>query len=138
MSDELTPEDLELIEQLGGNVGKHEEKQGIFSFFKKVISMPDTIRTSNLTNVELGEVTLSVRTLRNLSLFCKESGLLGLGEYFEKESKVISDSSLSRDGFLDKVVVTQRKATSMKTRDFSAAQKKKWFGGKKEEEDKEW
>ena len=139
MAEELTPEEIEIIEQLGGHSGKGEEKQGIFSFFKKVINMPDTLRTSNLQKDELGMAKIPVRTLREISLFCKESGLSGLGEYFEKESCIITNSSLSREGFLDKLVVTQRKSTEMKTKEMSDQQKKRWFGGgNKEEENKEW
>jgi hypothetical protein len=142
MTEELTPEEMELLESITSNSSypKGEEKQGVFTFFKKVIGMPDTVRTSNLDNDELGMPKLPIRSLKELSLFCQMNGLYGLASYFHDEGTILTNSALSKDGFLDRLVVTQRKLTEMKTKQFSEKQKKRWFGGgeDKTEENKEW
>ena len=125
--DKLSPEDVELLESFSLGHPKEEEKMGIFAFFKKVITMEDTARTSNLNIDELGLCHLPVRTLKELSLFCNETGLKGLGRVFNDEAGIITNTSLSKEGFLDKLVVTQRKATETRMREFSEKQKRSWF-----------
>ena len=133
MEDNLTPEEAmalantELDETAYGYPAP-EEKQNMFSFFKRVITMPDTLRTANLTQDELGGIRIPVRTLHKLSLYCNEMGLGGLGSYFAKEARIITNSSLSREGFLDCLAITQRRELEEKTRaPATEAQKKNWF-----------
>jgi len=133
MDDELTPEEMETLDQLGYGYPKQEEKTNILNFFKKVITMGDTTRTANLIDDELGTIKLPVRTLLNLSLYCKQMGLNGLASHFEKESQIITNSSLSREGFLDKLAVTQKREMETKTRkSATASQKKNWFKRKEQ------
>ncbi len=125
--DELTLEEMESLEGTY-NYPPQEEKENIFSFFKRVISMPNTLRTANLTGDELGGIRIPVRTLHKLSLYCKQMGLTGLGEHFAKEAHIITDSSLSREGFLDKLAVTQKREMEAKTKmPATEEQKKGWF-----------
>ena len=135
--EELTPEELEALDEMGIGYGypKPEEKASIYSFFKKVIVMPDTTRTANLKEEELGIVKIPVRTLLNLSLYSKEMGLSGLGNYFFKESQVLTNSSLSRDGFLDKLAVTTTKILESKSK--KPRTKKGWFTKKEPKEEYE-
>lgn len=128
----LTPEEIEMLEQLGLGYPKEEEKQSIFSFFKRVITMPETTRTSNLKEEEMGMAKIPLRTYLELSLFCKETGLTGLGNYFKKEGSIVTDPTLSREGFLDKLVVTQKKLSEIKAREFTDKQKRSWFKKKEE------
>lgn len=128
--DELTPAELEALENY--SYPQQEEKQSIFSYFKRVVTMPNTLRTANVNEVELGGVRIPVRTLHKLSLYCKQMGLAGLGEHFAKEAHIITDSSLSREGFLDKLAVTQKREMEARTRaPFTEEQKKGWFKKKK-------
>ena len=131
--DELTPDEEEALEELGYGYPRPEEKQNIFSFFKRVIIMKDTTRTSNLNEDELGLIKVPVRTLLNLSLYSGQMGLSGLGNYFFQESQIVSNSSLSREGFLDKLAVTQKREMEARTRRFSPAQKKRWFKPKEQQ-----
>lgn len=130
MDEEFTPEEMQLAEELaesGYGYPKEEEKQNIFSFFRRVIFMPDTSRTSNLTEDELGMVKIPVRTNLELAEYCKHQGLNGLSQFFFNEAQIISNTSLSRDGFLDKLAVTQKREVESKRREFTAKQKKNWF-----------
>jgi len=132
---EYTDEELAALEELGYDVGEGGygapspvEKTNIFSFFKRVITMPDTTRTSNLTEDELGMVRIPVRTLLFLSLYSKQMGLSGLGDHFKMESNVITNSALSKEGFLDKLAVTQKREMVEGAR--KPPIKKGWFGKK--------
>lgn len=125
--DELTEEEIEELEKLGYGFPKPDEKNNIFSFFKRVIATRDTTRVSNLQEEELGHATIPVRTNLQLALYCEQMGLGGLGSHFMKESQIISNSSLSRDGFLDKLAVTQKREMDTKTRTATPAQRRNWF-----------
>jgi len=128
VDESLTPEEMDTLEQLGYGYPKEEEKANIINFFKKVIVMEDTTRTANLMDEELGLVKVPVRPLLNLSLYCKQMGLKGLASHFLKESQIITNSSLSREGFLDKLAVTQKREMETKTKkSATVAQRKNWF-----------
>jgi len=129
MDEQLTAEEIELLQQSGMGYPQQEEKNNIFTFFKKVLNMDDTSRTANLTEVELGGIRIPVRTLEMLSLYCIQMGLTGLGEHFMKEAQVITNTSLSRLGFLDQLVVTsKREMGTIATRaPPTVNQKKRWF-----------
>jgi len=128
--EELTQAEIDTLEEMGYGAPQAEEKQNIFSFFKRVIFMKDTTRTSNLTNDELGFTKIPVRTNLILSLYSEQMGLSGLSNHFMRESQIISDSSLSREGFLDKLAVTQKREMESKTRRSNLPQKKGWFAPK--------
>lgn len=86
-------------------------KQSVYSIFEKVINKnQSTIRVANLTPEELGVSKLPFRTYLELSLFCKD--IVGddeFSEYFTKMGAIQSDSSLGREGFLMKLLVTMKK-----------------------------
>lgn len=124
-NEELSPEEMEALEQLYG-YPKEEEKQSIFAFFKKVITMRDSSRTANLTNDEIGTVRNSVRTFQELALYCKEMSLTGVSNYFDSKAQIILGTSLSREGFLDRLAVTQKRETESKVRK-PMTQNKGWF-----------
>lgn len=127
-SEELTPEDQALLAQLTDSYPKGEEKHNIIAFFNNVIKSQDTLRTANLSVEELGNAKVPVRTYRELSCYCDAMGLKGLGNYFTKLSSIITDSSLSREGFLDRLVVTQKRETESKLGIGESPKKNKgWF-----------
>lgn len=134
MEEELTQEEQEALEELGYGAPRPEEKHNIFSFFKRVISMGDTTRTSNLTEDELGAVKVPVRTNQFIALYAQQMGLIGLAQHFFKESQIITNSSLSRDGFLDKLAVTQKREMDARSRGGTPPQQPKggWFKRKQE------
>lgn len=86
-------------------------KQSVYSIFEKVINKSQsTIRVANLTPDELGISKLPFRTYLELALFCED--IVGddeFSEYFTKMGAIQSDSSLGREGFLMKLLVTMKK-----------------------------
>lgn len=129
---EITPEELEELESAGLGYPKKGEKEGILAFFKKVLSTKDNTKTGNVNEEELGFVRLPVRTNLELDNYCRTMGMKGLADYFQDKAQIVSSSSLSKEGFLDKLVVTQKRESELKQRRFSNAQKKNWFGRKEQ------
>jgi len=112
---ELTPEEIQALQDLGGTFPKQDEKHNVFTFFNKVLKQKDNIKTGNLTDEELGFVRMPVRTNREIALYCEKMGMKGFANYFESESQITLASSLSKEGFLDKLAITQAKKSDIRT-----------------------
>lgn len=125
-----TQEDLteDELEELLGGYPKPKDKAGVWTFFKRVLTTKDTTRSANLDiETELGLGKIPVRTLQNIALFCEEMGMKGLAHHFSAEAQIITNSSLSKDGFLIKTAVTQKRETELKTKS-QARPRRRWFG----------
>ena len=136
MTEELTVEEQELLNQIAGSgdvYPKEEDKQNLFKFFKEIIEAENTTRTANLKNDELGIANFSVRANLETAHYCKSMGCEGLGTYFDGKSSIISDSSLSRDGFLIKQASTTTKQIESRTK--SGQIKKRGLFSKRTEEE---
>jgi len=129
--DELTQEEAAALEEIGYGYPKPEEKQNIYNYFKKVILMPDNTKTGFLTEEELGAAKIPVRTNQEIALYCKSMGMTGFSSYFDNEAQILLGTSLSREGFLNKLAVTQKRESEFKTKMPSLAQKKGWFKKKR-------
>lgn len=87
-----------------------EGKQSLHSFFTNVVKSPDTTKTGNLTQEELGMPKLPVRTYKELALFCEDvANQNAFGEYFKKMSEIQTSTSLSKEALLMKLAVTIKK-----------------------------
>ena len=86
-------------------------KQSIYAIFAKVINEKQkTTKVGNLNEEELGRSKLPLRTYLELGLFCEDIvGDKEFSAYFEKMGAIQTDSSLSKDGFLMKLLVTMKK-----------------------------
>ena len=125
---ELTEEEMKEMEDvISGSYPKEEEKQNIFTYFKKIIEDKFNVKTANVTDEELGMATIPVRTNLQLSLYCKQMGMKGFSDYFLDESQIILGTSLSREGFLNKLAVTQKRESEFKTGTKPHRENKGWF-----------
>jgi hypothetical protein len=128
MGEEITEEQAE---QLLRNFA--EAKETAHSFFTKVIQEKDSTKIGNLTDDELGISTLPARSYKELALFsydiCKDNSW---GDYFSKMGEIQFASSLSKYGFLLRLVGTQRKEIA----DLTPKQKKNsgWFKKNKDKD----
>jgi len=88
-----------------------ENKQSIYAIFAKVINeRQKTTKVGNLSVEELGMSKLPLRTYLELGLFCEDIvGDKEFSEYFNKMGAIQTDSSLSKEGFLMKLLVTMKK-----------------------------
>ena len=116
----LTPEETEELSKLLTNVPQKDEKHGVFIFFDKVLKTLDTKKAAYLKQDELQ----SVRAYNSAALYAEEMGLNKVKDYINKEAEIILATSLSKDGFLIKSVITQKKEMTAKA---VTEKKKKWL-----------
>ena len=125
---ELSVEEAEELQKYLANVPQKEEKLGVFSFFNKVLRGKDTSKSSYVDKDEL----FSVRTYQSAALYADEMNLKLVGGFLKKEAEIILATSLGKDGFLIKQIVTQKKEITAKT---VSEKKKKWLQKKTEGEE---
>ena len=117
----LSQEEEIILQRLLGEKGRQDyptpkDKADVISYFKKVIAMNDNSKTANLDIIELGIAKLPVRTVQDLSLYAEKMDMKGFSNYFKAEGQITLATSLSKDGFLDVLAVTQKRETNVKTR----------------------
>lgn len=110
---------------------------GIYGLFKEVKDAEDTKRVSNLKDEELGIWDISVRDCERVALIAKTFNHFGVAKFFISQSRIITDSAMSRKGWFAELFVTSKKYAS---RDSSSSilnlpqsqKKNKWkiFSGK--------
>lgn len=112
---ELTEEQKEAIKELYGYGGQITDgKHNVHTFLNNVVSAEDTLRLGNLTDIELGNLEQPVRALQELSLFSKDiMNNKNLADYFNKQSEIITRSSLSKKGFLVSSSITSKKESTL-------------------------
>lgn len=105
MNEEMTEQQAEaLVRQLA------QGKESAITFFRDIIKSDDTTKTGNLTIEELGEPKLPLRSIKELETFSKEICIdKGWSDYFNALGEIITSTSLSKDGLLIKLSVTNKK-----------------------------
>lgn len=110
-----------------------EEKHNVHKFISDVAKSQDTTKTGNLSEVELGITSYSERSFKKMQLDCiKLAADDDWADYMGKSAEVLSSTSLSKYGFLDKLAIVQRRELA----DMSEQPKKEnsgWF--KKKDKD---
>jgi hypothetical protein len=122
-----------LTEYLGYGAQIPEEKNTLHTFLFRIATSDDTTKTGYLKEEELGTPEFSVRSNKSFALWSdKVIRNTYLKEFFEKDSEDTTSTSLSRDGFLDKLAVLTRKELADTTK--KQAVNKGWFRRKQPEE----
>lgn len=101
----------------------------VHKFLHDVSTALDTTKTGNVSEEELGLASFNVRTLKDVQAYCNMMGKKHYADYFSQKSENITATSLSKDGFLDKLAVLTRqeqRLAELKTR----KKNKGWFGKK--------
>lgn len=132
MPEEEVWNEEEIRKALGYGYPEAEEKADVISFFREIIRRAENIKTANLTNEEVGWARLPVRTNIDIANYCELMGMQGFSTVFEKDAQTTLGTSLSREGFLDKLAVTQKKESQTSLQNLKGVQKKKGWFGKKE------
>jgi len=87
-----------------------QEKENLYGFFTRVIQHPDTLKIGNVDETELGEPQMTIRGLKELELFCRDVYKNdSWANWFRQMAEIQLASSLSKKGFLLKLLVTQKK-----------------------------
>lgn len=107
----LTVEEQELVWKSmaeSQSMPTSEDKHTVHTFLNNVATSRDTLKTGFLKEEEVGIPQHPTRALQEFSLIAKS--IIGndmISQYFKDESEIVTASSLSREGFLDKLAVTQ-------------------------------
>jgi len=112
---------------------------GIYGLFKETLNRKDSKKVSNLTNEELGQWNLSVRDCERIALISDTFKHPGVRDFFIKQSRIITDSAMSRKGWFAELFVTSKKyasrasSSSITSVPQSPSKSNKWkiFSGKK-------
>jgi hypothetical protein len=106
---------------------------GIYGLFKDTLNRKDSLKVSNLQNNELGNWNLTVRDCKRIALISKTFHHPGVAQFFEKQSLIITDSAMSRNGWFTELFVTSKRyaaresSSSVKSSPSpSSSKKSKW------------
>ena len=88
----------------------NNEEKGLDNFFLEVVRADDTSKLGNLTEDELGMAHLPLRTLKELAHDCALiPSMSSFKEHFKHHAENMLATSLSKEGFLIKARITQKK-----------------------------
>lgn len=85
---------------------------GIYGLFKDVLKKPDSKKVSNLTKEELGLWNLSVRDCERIALIAETFHHQGVANFFIKQSRIITDTAMSRGGWFTELFITSKRYAS--------------------------
>lgn len=109
------------------------EEKGIDAFFLEIVRTDDTRKVGFITEDELGRPFIPVRTLFELANDCDLiPSMSSFSSDFRKQAENVLATSLSKEGFLIKARITQKKEFLDKAK---RKIKRGWFGRKEKEEE---
>lgn len=86
------------------------DEKGIDTFFLEIIRTDDTKKVANLSNEELGMPQIPVRAQLELAKDCdKIPSMSSWAKDLRENAEIILATSLSKEGFLIKARITQKK-----------------------------
>ena len=88
---------------------------GIYGLFKDVLKKPDSKKVSNLTKEELGIWNLSVRDCERVALIAETFHHPGVAKFFINQSRIITDTAMSRGGWFTELFITSKRYASRDT-----------------------
>lgn len=130
--EQLKPEEIEELQTYLGGAPMPEEKYNHHAFLHKVATAKDTTKLGYLKDEELGVPKHPVRTMKNLALISDK--ILDnpyYQEFFEAESEIVTATSLSREGKLLELSVTDKREVRDTTK--KPVENKGWFKKKDKE-----
>lgn len=113
--EQLTPGVYEVkedgsVEQRDAVIPQGEEKHNVHKFLSEISRSKDTTKTGNLAELELGTTPYAERTYKRLQL---DANVLVNDDiwanYFKDSAEIVTATSLSKGGFLDKLAIMQRR-----------------------------
>jgi hypothetical protein len=87
-----------------------EEKHNVHKFLSEISRSKDTTKTGNLGEQELVTTPYAERTYKRMQLDCDvlcDDPIWA--DYFKNSAELVTATSLSKDGFLDKLAIVQRR-----------------------------
>ncbi len=124
-------EELKKLESKDTSYGspKTPDKESLFKFYNKLLTIEDTTRIGNLTAPEIGLSRLSVRGNKSIALYAEAEGLKLVSDYFTDRANIITETSMAKKGFMSQLFFTSIKREK---KDKPQTEKRKWFTKKQE------
>lgn len=121
------------VDDLRDFIRKAGEEKGIDNFFLEIIRADNNLKIGNLERAEIGLPKVPIRTLLELADDCDMiPSMSSFANDFKKQAQDIVNTSLSKDGFLIRARITQKKELLDSTK--KKTKRRGLFGfGKKEE-----
>jgi len=110
--DGLGEEDSMYDEDFDATSSEPKPLGGIYQLFHNIHNKKDSTKVSNLNKTELGELGISVRECHRIALLADTFHHPIFASFFRKQAGIISDSSMSKDGWFAELIVTSKKYAS--------------------------
>lgn len=139
-SQEFFDEQDEFVDEEDYGGSEPKPLGGIYGLFDTVLNKPRSTKVSNLNKEELGHLGISVRDCMRIALLGESFGHIKFANFFLKQSGIISDSSMSKDGWFTELFVTSKRyasrSSSSSIKETPQFGKKKWkmFSAKTKED----
>jgi len=89
-----------------------EQLGGIYGLFKDTLNRKDSKKVSNINSEELGTWNLSVRDCERIALISRTFKHPGVAKFFEGQSRIITDTAMSKKGWFAELFVTSKQYAS--------------------------
>lgn len=116
------------INDLLGTAPLPEEKQNVHTFLHNVAIAKDTTKLGYLTEEEIGLPNLSLRTYKELEVFCRTVlDKSVFADYYKAKGEVLTSTSLSKEAKLLSLAITTTRQVTGVTLEKSKKENKGWF-----------
>lgn len=113
---EIQKELQEIEEAEAGSPPVPEDNPTVLKFLNEVLDSDDRLKTAYLNNQELGLPTFPVRFWLNLHKYFEVVHKYPImADYCRNKALITTDTSLSRDGFITSLSVTQKRIRERKS-----------------------
>lgn len=85
---------------------------GVYGILSAIINKPSSLKVSNVNKEELGNLGITVRDCVRIALLGKTFGHKKFANFFMNQAGIITDTAMSKDGWIAELVVTSKKYTS--------------------------
>jgi len=110
--EELYPEDSQEGEDWDFGGSDPVPLGGIYGLFKDTLDRKDSTKVSNLTAEEIGVWDMSVRDCKRVALISETFRHPGVAKFFNSQSRIITDTAMSKRGWFTELFVTSKKYAS--------------------------
>ena len=130
----LSPEERKVVTDEIQRVFGSEKITNIHEFLTKVIQEKDTTKMGYLSPEELGNPHLTLRGYKELAIMSRTFDMPLFETYFQDMAvDAVTSPSLSKNGFLMMLAITERRNLSAKLPSGEKKANKGWLGSKKKE-----
>lgn len=114
------------LDSMDANYPVQKEQQGLYQTLWKMITRKDSTKIANLQKVELGDCNITVRDAQHL----KQLGITFnnpiYAMYYGGHGEITLATSMSRDGWLGELFISQKKMTTKSKKASSPLTPQKW------------